>query len=167
MGRLVFTVGNEMMGDDAAGPMLAHMLADAPLQGWAVLDGGSAPENYIYKIRELAPEHVLIVDAADMELATGDVRVIDRDQIGSLFLMTTHSLPLSFLMDCIGKFVPRVQMIGIQPGTVAFGYPVSAEVKNGVERVYSWLKQHQETRGVTELNCEQSWEQDQAERRSR
>lgn len=152
MGRLVFTIGNEMMGDDAAGPMLARMLEESPVEGWAVLDGGSAPENYIYKVRELAPEHVLIVDTAVIGLPAGQVRVIDREQIGSLFLMTTHSLPLSFLMDCIGEFVPRVQMIGIQPGTVAFGYPVSAEVKNGVERVYSWLKQHQETRGVTELN---------------
>ncbi len=141
-GRLVFTVGNDLMGDDAAGPMLAHMLEESPLEGWDLLDGGSTPENYIYKVREMAPEQVVIVDTAEMELPAGEVRRIDREQIGSLSLMTTHSLPLSYLMDSIGEFVPRVEMIGIQPGMVAFGHPVSARVKSAVERVYGWLKQN-------------------------
>ncbi len=139
---LVFTVGNDLMGDDAAGPMLARMLEHSPLEGWELLDGGSAPENYIYKVREMAPDQVVIVDTAEMQLPAGEVRKIDREQIGGLSLMTTHSLPLSYLMESIGEFVPRVEMIGIQPRTVAFGYPVSAQVKSAVERVYGWLKQN-------------------------
>lgn len=149
--RLVLTVGNDMMGDDAAGPLLAQMLQRSPADGWEVLDGGSVPENYVYKIREVAPEHVLIVDAADMELPTGQVRLIEGDQVGSLFLMTTHSLPLNYLMESLGEFVPRVEMIGIQPDVVAFGCPMSAQVKSAVERVYQWLKVNQDTRGVAEL----------------
>ncbi len=137
--RLIFTVGNEMMGDDAAGPLLARMLENAPLEGWGVLDGGNAPENYVYKIRELEPERVLIVDTADMELQAGEIRQIDRESIGSLFLMTTHSLPLNYLMEAIGEFVPSVELLGIQPQVVAFGYPVSPPVKEAVERVYAWL----------------------------
>lgn len=148
---LVLTVGNDMMGDDAAGPLLAQMLQSSPADGWEVLDGGSVPENYVYKIREAAPEHVLIVDAADMELPTGQVRLIDKDQVGGLFLMTTHSLPLSYLMESLGEFVARVEMIGIQPDVVAFGCPMSAQVKDAVERVYQWLKVNQDTRGVAEL----------------
>ena len=138
--RLVFTVGNEMMGDDAAGPLLAQMLEAAPLEGWDVLDGGNAPENYLFKIREMAPEEVLIVDTADMELPAGEVRHIDQEAIGSLFLMTTHSLPLSYLMEAIREFVPRVELIGIQPEVVSFGYPVSPAVKQAVERVHAWLR---------------------------
>ncbi len=147
-GNLVFTVGNDMMGDDAAGPMLARMLEENPLEGWAVLDGGSAPENYIFKIREMAPERVLIVDAADMHLSPGNFRLIDREQIGSLFLVTTHSLPLSYLMDAIGDFVPRVELLGIQPGVVAFACPVSPQVQAGVERVYDWLNENKDRRGA-------------------
>ena len=149
-GRLVFTVGNDMMGDDGAGPMLARMLQESPLEGWAVLDGGSAPENYIFKIREMAPEQVLVVDTADMHLPVGAVRMIGREQIGSLFLMTTHSLPLSYLMQAIAEFVPCVDMIGIQPGTVAFGVPVSKQIEQGVERVYDWLKENRKERRAAE-----------------
>ena len=160
-GKLVFTVGNDMMGDDGAGPMLARMLEESPVQGWSVLDGGSAPENYIFKIRDMAPEHVLIVDAADMQLPIGEVRTIDREQIGSLFLMTTHSLPLSYLMDAIAEFVPQVEMIGIQPGTVAFGCAVSAEMEAGVERIYGWLNEGHQAGFPAVLRMVK--EQDQAE----
>jgi hydrogenase 3 maturation protease len=147
---LVLTVGNAMMGDDDAGPLLARLLQRCPLEGWEVLDGGSVPENALHRIREVAPNHVLVVDAADMELATGEIRMIDKNQIGSLFLMTTHSLPLSYLIESIEEFVPRVQMLGIQPGVVAFGCPMSVEVQSAVERVYEWLKENHDTRGAAE-----------------
>ncbi len=93
--KLVVTVGNEMMGDDAAGPLLARMIRQSPLEDWEVLDGGNVPENYVFKIREMEPEQVIIVDAADMDLQAGEIRLIDKDGIGSVFLMTTHSLPLN------------------------------------------------------------------------
>lgn len=137
--KLVVTVGNEMMGDDAAGPLLARMIRRTPLDDWEVLDGGSAPENCLFKIREMAPERVLIVDAAEMELPSGAIRRIGREHIGRLFLMTTHSLPLNYLMESMEEFVPAVELIGIQPEVVAFGYPVSRPVQQAVERVYGWL----------------------------
>ncbi len=138
--KLIFTVGNEMMGDDAAGPMLARIIERSPLDDWDVLDGGNAPENCIFKIREMSPERVVIVDAADMNLSSGNIRLIDKEQVGSVFFMTTHSLPLSYLMESIQEFVPSVALIGIQPEIVAFGYPVSFQVKRAVECIYAWLK---------------------------
>lgn len=149
--KLVFTVGNEMMGDDAAGPLLARMLEQSPLDGWGVLDGGSAPENYVHRIREMAPEQVLIVDTADMDLRAGEVRHIDAESVGSLFLMTTHSLPLSYLMHSIGEFVPSVMLIGIQPEVVAFGCPISSAVNGAVKHVYSWLKQNPDASGAVKF----------------
>jgi hydrogenase 3 maturation protease len=84
-----------------------------------------------------------------MELRAGEIRLIDQDRIGSLFLMTTHSLPLSYLMESISEFVPRVQLVGIQPEVVAFGYPVSPLVKQAVQRVYAWLKEGGEITNTT------------------
>ena len=139
--KLVITVGNGMMGDDAAGPLLARMIKHSPLDDWAVINGGDAPESYMPQIRDMAPEEVVIVDAADMDLQTGEIRLIDEDRIGSVFFMTTHSLPLTYLMESIREFVPKVDLVGIQPEVVAFGYPVSPRVKKAVNRVYAWLKQ--------------------------
>ena len=150
--HLLITVGNELMGDDAAGPLLASMLKQSPLVGLEVIDGGNVPENYLFKIREMAPDQVTIVDAADMGIQPGEIRLIDKDEIGSVFIMTTHTLPLTYLMEAIREFVPRVELIGIQPDLVAFGYPISNPVKNAVERVYSWLERGDEQDGSARTN---------------
>ena len=139
--KLVVTVGNGMMGDDAAGPLLAEKLKGAPLAGWEALNGGSAPENSLFLIREMKPEQVAIVDAADMGLAPGEIRLIADDRIEDPFFMTTHTLPLSYLMQALREFVPKVDLIGIQPDVVAFGYPLSDSVKLAVDRVYDCLGQ--------------------------
>jgi hydrogenase 3 maturation protease len=141
MKKLLVTVGNEMMGDDAAGPLLARRLRQTPVEGWEVLDGGSAPENFLFRIRELAPEWVLIIDAADMDLEPGEIRVIGPERIDDPFLMTTHTLPLSYLMQSLREFVPHVDLVGIQPEVVAFGYPMSAGVQQAVGRIHEDLQQ--------------------------
>lgn len=141
MKKLVLTVGNAMMGDDAAGPLLAQMLRGSPLEDWDSLDGGSAPENLLHRIREISPDYVLIVDSADMDLDPGEIRRIKAENIDDPFFITTHSLPLSYLIQSIEEFVPIVEMIGIQPDVVAFGYPLSPNVKQAVVSVYESLKQ--------------------------
>lgn len=141
MKKLVLTVGNLMMGDDAAGPLLAQALLASPVDGWEVLDGGSAPENCLHRVRELAPKQVLVVDAADMDLPPGEIRLIDDDKLDDPFLMTTHTLPLSYLIQSLRESTPRVELLGIQPQVVAFGYPVSDEVKRAVRQVHERLQQ--------------------------
>ncbi len=148
--NLVLTVGNEMMGDDAAGPLLARMMLCSPLEHWDVLDGGSAPENHLFKVREIAPAKVLVVDAAEMELPGGAIRRISPGRIGSLFLLTTHSLPISYLLESIQEFVPDVDFLGIQPDTVAFGYPISPQVKQAVEQIYGWLTSGKDIRDAVD-----------------
>ncbi len=141
MKKLVLAVGNLMMGDDAAGPLLARRLEQSPAASWDLLDGGSAPENLLYRVREIGPQEVLVVDAADMDLEPGEVRFVDTTRLDDPFLMTTHTLPLSYLVESLKEFVPKVSLLGIQPRLVSFGYPPSTEVKEAVERVYQSLAQ--------------------------
>lgn len=99
MTDVLLCVGNSMMGDDGAGPLLAEMCAANPVGEWVVIDGGSAPENDIVAIRELRPERLLIVDATDMGLNPGEIRIVDPDNIAEMFMMTTHNMPLNYLID--------------------------------------------------------------------
>lgn len=138
--NVLFAVGNGMMGDDGAGVLLAEMLRENPLENWTVLNGGSAPENVAHRIREMDASRVLVVDAADMDLPPGSIRRIHADRLDDPFLMTTHTLPLTFLIESLREFVQQVELLGIQPRTVAFGYPMSDEVRTAVGRVYTDLK---------------------------
>lgn len=141
MKRLVLTVGNTMMGDDAAGPLLARAMLDSPIDGWGVVDGGSAPENCLHRIREMAPERILVVDATDMDLNPGEIRLIDGEALDDPFLMSTHTLPLSYLIQSLKETTPQVELLGIQPCLVAFGFPVTPDVMRAVGIVYENLKQ--------------------------
>jgi len=137
--KLVLSVGNGMMGDDGAGALLVQKMQHAPPDNWEVLNGGSAPENLLYRVRELAPDYVLVVDAADMDLTPGAIRWIQDEKLNDPFLLTTHALPLTFLIEALREFVPKVELLGIQPEVVAFGYPISESVKQAVNNVYDGL----------------------------
>jgi len=138
--KLVFTVGNGMMGDDGAGVLLAKMLKEAPLEGWRVLNGGSSPENVMHQARELAPDRVLVVDATDMDLSPGTTRLIPEDRLDDPFLFSTHTMPLTFLIEALKEFIPQVELLGIQPELVGFGAPMSDSVRAAVNKVYEQLK---------------------------
>jgi hydrogenase 3 maturation protease len=122
-----------MMGDDGAGPLLAEMCAANPVGEWVVIDGGSAPENDIVAIRELRPERLLIVDATDMGLNPGEIRIVDPDDIAEMFMMTTHNMPLNYLIDQLKEDVGEVIFLGIQPDIVGFYYPMTQPIKDAVE----------------------------------
>ncbi len=139
MENVILTVGNSMMGDDGAGPLLAELLAKKPAPGWAVVDGGSIPENYVDDVLQHHPERIIVFDAAEMGAATGKVHTIDPNTIAEQFFMTTHSLPLTFLIDRLLETCPRVDFIGIQPAVVLFSFPMTEAVREGVTQVHSHL----------------------------
>jgi hydrogenase 3 maturation protease len=129
-----------MMGDDGAGPMLARLLKKNRIPGWEVIDGGTAPENYFHRVRELNPDLVVVVDACEMNLEAGSVRLVSENDIADEFILSTHRLPLSFFLSALKELVPEVCFVGIQPAVVAFGLPVSPEIRQAVETVYDKLK---------------------------
>lgn len=139
MDRLVFTVGNSSMGDDGAGPLLAQMMQENPVLGWGVIDGGSSPENEIGQIKKLRPKELLIVDATEMGLNAGEIRFVDPKVIADMMFMSTHNMPLNYLVDELKAFVPDVKFVGIQPQTVAFYYPMCAAVTQAAQTVYNHL----------------------------
>lgn len=139
MTDVLLCVGNSMMGDDGAGPLLAEMCAANPPGNWTVLDGGSAPENEVVAIRAMKPSRLLIVDATDMGLDPGEIRIVDPDDIAEMFMMTTHNMPLNYLVDQLREDVGEVIFLGIQPDIVGFYFPMTEKIKAAVEVVYQRL----------------------------
>ncbi|WP_108649458.1 hydrogenase maturation peptidase HycI [Dongshaea marina] len=137
--QIVLTVGNSMMGDDGAGPLLAKMMKEQPVEGWEVMEGGAMPEDCLHLIRAEQPQRVLVVDAADIGEKAGEIRIIDPETIADMYVVSTHSLPLNFLIDELKTFVPEVIFVGIQPAIVAFSAPLTEMVQSAVETLYSRL----------------------------
>ncbi|MTB44495.1 hydrogenase maturation peptidase HycI [Providencia sp. wls1950] len=137
--NLMLAVGNSMMGDDGAGPMLFDLMQQTPIDGWVAINGGSSPESVSHQVRALKPQRLLIVDAADIGLAPGEIRVIDPDDIAEMFIMSTHNLPLNFLIDQLKEDIGEIIFLGIQPDLVGFYMPMNDKVVAAVEQVYQAL----------------------------
>lgn len=117
---IVLTAGSVLRADDAAGPVLSKKMEDAPIAGWYTIDGGQTPEDDIIEVKRERPPRLVLVDAADMALPVGSIRLLDKRDVARKSMFTTHSLPLSILIEEIEQSCEDIVFIGIQPGDTEF-----------------------------------------------
>jgi hydrogenase 3 maturation protease len=113
---LILCIGNQEGGDDGIGPYIAERLMSKPSLAM-VLDCGTIPENYTGVIKREKPKTLILIDAAEMNLSPGEIRIIPKEKIGTMHL-STHAMPLSVLIKYLEKEVPQIIFIGIQPGSM-------------------------------------------------
>jgi hydrogenase 3 maturation protease len=146
----VIGIGSELHGDDAAGVLVARKLGArraAPAGRLRAFEAGGAPENVTGDlIRFLGSgagpgrPHVLLVDAANLDLAAGQMKLLAPEDLDGISC-STHRLPLGVL----GRYLAersgcQVSVLGIQPKSVSFLAPVSPEVRRAVTLVAAELR---------------------------
>jgi hydrogenase 3 maturation protease len=112
---LVMCIGNPQGGDDAVGPYVAQMLKGSDIE---FIDCRTNPENYTSIVKQKKPEKLIIVDAADMGIKPGEIRIVPKEKIG-VMTISTHGIPISVLMNYLEQFVEKVIFIGIQPDVMS------------------------------------------------
>lgn len=144
---MIFGIGNEMMGDDAAGSLVARELR-MMLQGCEssslveVLVAGTNPENFSGLVREKKPDLVIFIDAADMRRPTGEVAFLSPADMHSM-MHSTHTMPLSFLGNYLEKITgARVIALGIQAGQIQLEVPMTKEVAESVKEIAGFLHEN-------------------------
>lgn len=136
---VVMGIGNEMMGDDAAGVLLVRELkkiVPPALLGKRIhlFECSTTPENFTGAIGRAAPDLVLMIDSAEMGAPVGEVRVLDAATMGSM-MHSTHTMPLSFLAGYIERTTgAKAVAVGIQAGHIMLDQPMSREVAASVKR---------------------------------
>lgn len=140
MKRVVLTAGAVLRGDDAAGPYLAKLIQENPIKDIEVIDGGQTPEDDLGYIRKLDVDELILFDAASMELSPGEMRILEEEDVFSDYMMTTHSLPLSFLISELKNCCRRVIFVGIQPAHTDFMGALTPQVKKSCDAFYETLK---------------------------
>ncbi len=98
-----------------------------------VIDGGSAPENLLWKVRRLKPSHILLIDAAHFGGRPGELGIFPPDQISGVAI-STHTMPLNILTELLEETGAKVILLGIEPKNLRFGEKISPEVREAVER---------------------------------
>ena len=111
MDFLVMCIGNPIGGDDALGPYIARKLKKLNID---VINSCTTPENYTSIVKKINPKKLILIDAADMGLKPGEIRIIPKEKIG-VMTISTHGIPASVLMNYLEKYVKEIFLIGIQP----------------------------------------------------
>lgn len=130
-------IGNPRLGDDALGPVFARAFR---ADGWICWNGTIAPENYASPIRRASLSRLLLLDAAEMGLEPGAIRVLPPDQLTSTGGFGTHAPSLAGLAGYLSTFVPDVRVVGIQPLSCRPGDRLSPPVRAALKRLAALLR---------------------------
>jgi len=137
MKNVVICIGNRYNGDDAIGPYVADKLKQEDLDEFLILDCSTVPENFTSLVKKNNPTNLIIVDATDMGLSSGEMRRISKDMIGSMHV-STHNIPLSILVSYLEHYVKNVFIIGIQPENMDGS--MGEEVKKSGDKLVELIK---------------------------
>ena len=131
-----------MRGDDAIGPIMASEL-DLIFEeqtDFLVINAETVPENYTGIIREKNPSHIIFIDAVEMDVNPGEIKLIPSNNIAN-YSVSTHAMPISFMIKYIESFTDaKIILIGIQPKNIDFSQEISDEVKNGINKLSIIIK---------------------------
>lgn len=118
MEYLIMCIGNREGGDDAIGPYIADQLKKQKLDDFIVLDCETVPENYTSFVKKYKPKNLIIIDAVEMDLNPGEIRIVQKEKIGTMHI-STHGIPISILMDYLEEHAEKIFFIGIQPESMS------------------------------------------------
>jgi len=130
-----------MRGDDGLGPLMARNLTKL-LKNQSellVINAETVPENYSGLIRKENPSHIIFIDAVEMKMNPGSIKLVKCEEIAE-YNISTHAMPLSFIIKYLESFTDaKMLLIGIQPKNMEMSNPISKEVKSGVEELTRFI----------------------------
>jgi len=132
---LILGVGNSLKQDDGAGPAVIAKLKETGSK-FECYDSQTSPENYTGKIKQIAPDTLLIIDAADFKKEPGSIKIFDAENI-PITSFSTHNMSLKTMVGFIKADLPDllVKVIGIQPKQLELGEDLSPEIRKAVEEI--------------------------------
>jgi hydrogenase 3 maturation protease len=129
-------IGNPLRRDDYVGLKIVEDLRGKLSQKVLLLECETVPESYLLDIEEFKPTHVLLVDAAYLDLKPGGVRLVDAEEVVNFSSITTHLLPLRIFCEYVKQATgAKTVLLLVEPKSVDFGEGLSIEVQAAAERL--------------------------------
>ena len=135
---LIVCLGNEFRNDDGVGPYIASRINN---KGIPLINAGEVFENYLTEIINYRPTDIVIIDAALFGGSVGDVEILDEKKLATSKIISTHSLPVTALIDIIRADVKDVNItiLGIQVYDTGFGQKISDEVRSSADAIVEFI----------------------------
>lgn len=110
MKKAILMIGNTLRGDDGITTYLGYLIEKENI-GWNVFYGGDTPESEFHKLREFAPDVIVVADAMT-GTKIGSVEVIDISKEHD-YMYSTHNLPMPILLSYLKGFCSVVLFLGL------------------------------------------------------
>lgn len=130
---MVWGLGNPLQGDDRAGMEVARELIHEAAPGIIPFVCETTPGNFIPLVGREHPDALLLIDAADMGLPPGSIRLIPTEKLKEVGF-TSHDLSLDLMLRSVAGGITIV-LIGIQPERVELSLELTPSVQNAVKQV--------------------------------
>lgn len=123
-------IGNPLRKDDFVGVEVVRNLRDRVSQFVYLIECETVPESFIEPITEFKPTHILIVDAAMLNLTSGSSRLIEPNQMMKHTAVSTHALPLRIFCEYLAKTTDaKIALLVIQPEDTDFGEGLTSKLR--------------------------------------
>jgi hydrogenase 3 maturation protease len=138
----ILGVGSELMQDDNAGINVSLYLEKKYGNNHPkvrIFTGYTVPENFTKDIADFKPDHIIIVDAADLNISPGEFTDLPIERITD-FSLGTHKLSLVMMIKFLKEIInPDFSVLAIQYKSIVFGEKITKEMKVGVKNVSAFL----------------------------
>ena len=136
---VVAGIGNSLRKDDFVGVEVVKNLRKKVSKHNYLIECETVPESFIEPIIKFKPTHVLIIDAALLNLKPGSSRLIEPNIIAGV-PVSTHALPLNIFSEYISKTTSaKVALLAIQPKETDFGEGLTPELRKTEEELTNLL----------------------------
>ncbi len=127
---VVAGIGNPLRKDDFVGVEIVRNLQNRVSQHVYLIECETVPESFIEPITEFKPTHILIIDAAMLNLKPGSSKLIESGQMVNQPPISTHALPLRIFCEYLAKTTgAKIVLLVIQPRDAGFGEGLTTELR--------------------------------------
>lgn len=133
-------IGNPIRMDDFVGVKIVQSLKTRVTEKVFLIECETVPENFIQQIVDFNPTHILLIDAALLELSPGEWKLVKPQKLIDSPAYSTHMLPLRMFCEYLSNTTKaKIALILIQPKATDFGEGLSPEVNASVQEIVKTL----------------------------
>lgn len=126
---VIVGVGNPIRRDDNIGVEIVKGLEGKVPESVLLVKSETIPEEYVGPIVDFKPTHILIIDAALLNLNPGTAKLIESVK-ASRVPISTHFLPIQIFYEYLTKMTgAKIAMLLIQPKDTSFGEGLTRELQ--------------------------------------
>jgi len=133
-------IGNILRKDDFVGVKIVRNLRNKVSEAVCLIECETVPESFMKPIEEFKPTHILVIDAALLNLKPGFSKFVEPAQLAEQTAISTHALPLQIFCEYLARTTgAKIALLVIQPKDASFGEGLTVELEKTAKQLANLL----------------------------